>query len=113
MTRTNPISYGMKRYTKIRINEITVLFTIALLIFAISSNSIHAQQVMPGTTVVLPKAPNAAVPPKIHAVKITSPTKGQQVPIGDNLVVSGTSSDNSNSNCQVSVPPCVANPIHS
>jgi hypothetical protein len=88
----------MKRYTKIRINEITLLFTIALLIFAISSNSIHAQQVLPGTTVVPPKAPNTAVPPKIHAVKITSPTKGQQVHIGYNLLVSGVSSNSTNSN---------------
>jgi len=92
----------MKRYTKIRINEITILLTIGLLICAISSNSIYAQQVLPGTTVES-KAPNTAVLPKIHAVKITSPVKGQQVPIGNNLVVSGTSSDNSNSNCQVSV----------
>jgi Bacterial Ig domain len=93
----------MKRYTKIRINKITLFLTIGLLIFVISSNSIYAQQVLPGTTVVPSKAPNTAVPPKIHAVKITSPAKGQQVPIGNNLVVSGTSSDDSNSNCQVSV----------
>jgi hypothetical protein len=93
----------MKRYTKIRINDITILLTIGLLICAISSNSIYAQQVLPGTTVVPSKAPNTAVLPKIHAVKITSPAKGQQVPIGNNLVVTGASSDNSNSNCQVSV----------
>jgi hypothetical protein len=93
----------MKRYTKIRINEITILLTIGLLICAISSNSIYAQQVLPGTTVVPSKAPNTAVPPKIHAVKITSPAKGQQVPIGNNLVVSGTSLDNATSNCQVYV----------
>jgi len=93
----------MKRYTKIRINEITILLTIGLLICAISSNSIYAQQVLPGTTVVPSKAPNTAVLPKIHAVKITSPAKGQQVHIGDNLLVSGVSSDSTNSNCQVSV----------
>ena len=28
---------------------------------------------------------------KIHAVRITSPAKGQQVPVGKNLVVSGIS----------------------
>ena len=37
------------------------------------------------------------------AVKITSPTKGQQVPFGQGLIVSGVSSDNSTSECKVSV----------
>ena len=46
---------------------------------------------------------NAAVPPKVHAVKITSPTKGQQLPINNSLIVTGVSSDNAISNCQVSV----------
>jgi hypothetical protein len=37
------------------------------------------------------------------SVKITSPTKGQQVPSGQSLIVSGVSSDNSTSDCKVSV----------
>jgi hypothetical protein len=37
------------------------------------------------------------------AVKITSPEKGQQVPAGQSLIVSGVSSDNSTSECKVSV----------
>jgi Bacterial Ig domain len=37
------------------------------------------------------------------AVKITSPAKGQQVPAGQSLIVSGESSDNSTSECKVSV----------
>ena len=44
--------------------------------------------------------------PKAHKVKIISPTKGEKVPVGKNLVISGTSVGNSNStsiNCQVSV----------
>jgi hypothetical protein len=40
---------------------------------------------------------------KIHAVKITSPAKAQQVAVGKNLVVSGTSVDNTTSDCNVSV----------
>src|ERR687887_2076746 len=43
------------------------------------------------------------LPPKLHAVKITLPTKGQQVPIGKNLTISGTSLGNATSHCQVSV----------
>lgn len=44
--------------------------------------------------------------PKAHNVKITSPSKGEKVPVGKNLVISGTSAGNSNStsiNCQVSI----------
>jgi hypothetical protein len=44
--------------------------------------------------------------PKAHNVKVTSPTKGQRVPVGKNLFVSGTSVGNSNPtsiNCLVSV----------
>ena len=37
------------------------------------------------------------------SVKITSPTKGQQVTAGQYLTVSGTSTDNSTSDCKVSV----------
>ena len=37
------------------------------------------------------------------AVKITAPTTGQQVPAGQSLIVSGVSSDNSTSECKVSV----------
>ncbi|MGC2425482.1 MAG: hypothetical protein WA421_00480, partial [Nitrososphaeraceae archaeon] len=93
----------MKSYIKIRCKEISLLFTIGLLLCAISSSTARAQQVLPGTTAVPPKAPTTPVPAKIHAVKITSPTKGQQVPIGNSLLVSGASSTNANSNCQVSV----------
>jgi hypothetical protein len=38
-----------------------------------------------------------------HGVKITSPTKGQQVPIGKDITISGTSVANPNSNCQITV----------
>jgi hypothetical protein len=37
------------------------------------------------------------------SVQITSPEKGQQVPAGQGLIVSGVSSDNSTSECKVSV----------
>jgi hypothetical protein len=40
---------------------------------------------------------------KPHAVKITSPTKDQPVPIRKNLTITGTSIGNATSHCQVSV----------
>jgi hypothetical protein len=42
-------------------------------------------------------------PSKTHAVKITTPTKGQQVPIGKDLTITGSSIANASSNCQVSI----------
>jgi hypothetical protein len=43
--------------------------------------------------------------PKLHLVKIKSPMKGEQVPIGKDLVISGTSEDNATTtpDCKVSV----------
>ena len=43
---------------------------------------------------------------KLHVVRITSPVRGQDVPVGKNLVVSGISASGNattSSNCQVSV----------
>jgi len=51
--------------------------------------------------------------PKLHLVKITSPAKGQQVPIGKDLTISGTSLDNvTSSDCKVSVKVNGINPYH-
>src|SRR5918912_2184054 len=57
-----------------------------ILLFAIGSNAfVYAQQ-------------------HVAKIKITSPTRGQQVPVGKDLTVSGTSADNAASNdCKVSV----------
>ena len=38
-----------------------------------------------------------------HGVRITSPTKGQQMQVGQDLVIAGTSAGNAASSCQVSV----------
>ena len=43
------------------------------------------------------------IQPVPHFVKIVSPTKGQQIPVGNDLIISGTSADNSTSDCEVSV----------
>jgi hypothetical protein len=44
-----------------------------------------------------------ALSPKALDVTIRSPEKGQQVPVGKNLLISGISSANSTNNCEVSV----------
>ena len=48
----------------------------------------------------IPSQPNQ---PNLHLVKITLPTKGQQVPVGKDLRIFGTSTDNATSNCKVSI----------
>src|ERR687897_3111522 len=44
----------------------------------------------------------AQIPPITLGIKITSPSTGQQVPVGQ-LTISGTSTDNITTDCQVSV----------
>ncbi|MFL6362272.1 MAG: hypothetical protein ACJ709_02375, partial [Nitrososphaeraceae archaeon] len=100
---------------------IAALIAFSLVNF-IYANIAYAQQVFPSSTVQLTKtalgmtaarslsAAAAPIPPvssrseqDITKIKITSPIKGQQVPVGKDLTVSGTSIDNATSNCQVSV----------
>ncbi len=50
--------------------------------------------------------------PKLHLVKIISPTKGEQVQAGKELSISGTSVDNGTSSCKVSVKVNFVNPYH-
>jgi hypothetical protein len=76
---------------------------IGILLFAIIANAgvISAQQ---GSVITnhVPPLPTS----KLHAVKIVSPAKGQQVPTGKDLTVSGiasTGTGNATSHCQVSV----------
>jgi hypothetical protein len=82
---------------------VIVLFIFSVLLFAVMSNTsvIYSQQVLTNTTQVPP--PSSSIH-RLHAVKITSPTRGQQVPIGNNnLTISGVSIANATSHCQVSV----------
>jgi hypothetical protein len=57
----------------------------------------------PATTSI----PLSTTPIKLHAVRITTPTKGQQVPVGRDLAIAGittsTSAARTASHCQVSV----------
>ena len=93
---------------------IAALIAFSLVNF-IYANIAYAQQVFPSSTVQLTKTAlgmtaAAPIPPvssrseqDITKIKITSPIKGQQVPVRKDLTVSGTSIDNATSDCQVSV----------
>ena len=87
--------------TTTTINTMIVVFSLFLfVVFLTNTITIYAQQV-PQTQAQ--SSSSTISPPKLHAVKIISPTKGQQIPVGKDLAISGTSIDNATSNCQVSV----------
>jgi hypothetical protein len=80
---------------------IAVLVFILFVLIIVVSNIVYAQKILPNTQQKLTSPP--LIPPKLHGVKITSPFKGQQISLGKNFTISGTSIDNPNSNCQISI----------
>jgi hypothetical protein len=81
----------------------TIVVVFSLFLFIVLANTIvYAQQVSSNTPTQKPGPSPSLMPfPKLHAVKIISPTKGQQIPASKDLTISGTSIDNASSNCQV------------
>src|SRR5919199_1450091 len=69
---------------------ILLTFGIPLAAVLTSNAGAHAQQLLSSS-------------PSDPKVKITSPNKGQQVPVGKDLTISGTSIDNATTNCKVSI----------
>src|ERR671919_2559150 len=90
---------------KIKFGELALLFTFGILFSALCSNvAVYAQNKTAATL----KAPASSTNPEQHItkIKITSPTKGQQVSVGKDLAISGISTDNttaSSTDCKVSV----------
>lgn len=90
-----------------RVNVVVVTSVIFLLSAGIASTVAYAQLLpnsqSPSTAAgpgLLQQQPSQ---PKLHLVKITSPHKGQQVPVGKDLLISGTSASNGTSTCKVSI----------
>jgi hypothetical protein len=83
---------------KINSEKLALLFAFGILLFALWTNvAAYAQN---KTAAVNATSSSSQPMPKI---KITSPTRGQQVPVGKDLTISGISRDNATSNCQISV----------
>jgi len=86
-----------------------------ILVVAVMANVSYVQLFQPGEGQLLPNPQtpspsvssplpgNASSPLPEGAVTITSPTDGQQVPIGQDLTVTGTSIANSDSGCKINV----------
>jgi hypothetical protein len=87
------------------ITIVLVLCSFLFVVFLTNTITISAQQQMPSSSNTPPQipsqSPSSTASPK--AVKIISPIKGQQIPVGKELTIAGTSIDNANSNCQVSM----------
>jgi hypothetical protein len=87
------------------ITIVLVLCSFLFVVFLTNTITVYAQQQMPSSSSNTPpqipsQSPSTASP---KAVKIISPIKGQQIPVGKDLTIAGTSVDNANSNCQVSM----------
>ena len=81
-----------------------------LMVFAQSNQTKAASSSSPSSSATnqtnsssSPPRSSSASTVHITKIKITSPSRGQQVPVGKDLTISGTSIDNATSNCQVSV----------
>jgi hypothetical protein len=87
---------------------ITIVLVFSLFLFGtiiLINTIVYAQQLSFSSNTPAQSSPSSSPssPNKLHAVKIISPTKGQQLPVAKNLTISGTSIDNATSNCQVSM----------
>jgi hypothetical protein len=81
--------------------KLALLCAFGILIFTLWSNvGAYAQNTTAGGN-----STTTATSPQQHVtkIKITSPTRGQQVPVGKDLTISGTSMDSPTANCQVAV----------
>lgn len=120
----------IKRYLTIPLFVVgTVAIAVLLLNNANLDNTAHGQSLLfpnaqnsgpsPNPSPLLQHYQQQQLPPsnqqyqsKLHLVKITLPTKGQQVPVGKDLFIYGTSTGNATSGCKVSVKVNSISPYH-
>jgi hypothetical protein len=93
---------------KINSGKLALLFAFGILLFALWTNVAAYAQNRTAAAVNITSSSSSPKPPSslqqhISKVKITLPTRGQQVPVGKDLTVSGTSIDNATAKCEVSV----------
>lgn len=88
----------------------TVLIFLVFIVMTTTSTEVYGQQKISSTplqqspSMASPSSPSSSLVPRLHAVKIVSPTKGQQVSIGKDLTISGTSLHDAaslNNDCRV------------
>jgi hypothetical protein len=87
---------------KSNLGKLALVCAFVILLFALWSNVDAYEQNRTAAAVNVTSASSSSQQ-HISKVKITSPTKGQQVPVGKDLTVSGTSIDSARARCEVSV----------
>ena len=94
----------------------SVMFLLGTATTATTATTVTYAQILPNSqspsTTTGPGLLQQQQPTKLHLVKITSPHKGQQVPVGKDLLIFGTSASNGTSTCKVSVKVNGINPYH-
>ena len=92
---------------KINSGKLALSFAFGILLFALWINVAAYAQNRTAAVNVTSSSSSSPKPPSsqqhISKVKITSPTRGQQVPVGKDLTISGTSIDNATAKWEVSV----------
>jgi len=104
----NNFSVGQLHRTKFQIYILlTLILAVTTFVFA---NSLEANlltaNIAYGQNKSSTTISHKTSPSKLHAIRITSPVRGQNVPVGKNLVVSGistTGNATASSNCHVSI----------
>jgi hypothetical protein len=87
---------------KMEKGKLALLCAFGILIFALWGN-VAASAQNNSTAGNSTSSSSSSSQQHIPKIKITSPTRGQQLPVGKDLTISGTSIANATSNCQVSV----------
>ena len=89
---------------KINLGKLALLLAFGILLLALWTNvAAYAQNRTAAANVTTSSSQKSPLSQRISKVKITSLTRGQQVPVGKDLTISGTSIDNATAKCEVSV----------
>ena len=96
----------MEKHEKSYFKLMMIVVAFAIIVLSIFSNNIvYSQQASPkeARSMTALSSSSSSSPPNLHAVRIISPIKGQQVAVGKDLTIIGSSLDNATTNCQVSI----------
>ena len=89
----------MQILNDLALRNLILIASLSIIVSALVSSNVVYGQLMPNVPASSSSSPSGS---KLPGVKITSPTKGQKVPVGA-LSISGESTDNAASDCAVSV----------
>ena len=89
----------MQILNDLTLRHLILIGSLSIIVSVLVTSNVVYGQLMPNVPASSSSSPSGS---KLPGVKITSPTKGQKVPVGA-LSISGESTDNAASDCAVSV----------